>query len=133
MHYTGSLPALQSLLQQTGQLEAVEGDPGGKQVLRAFGAVDLVLEPRLVTLEWIASPCNDMFADAVLSAVLQVKWSFLPPNFRPSSLFIDSIILASPCISGRVTGESQVSSLLDCNGRDALQGVFDRATARHVW
>jgi hypothetical protein len=29
----------------------------------------------MVTLEWIASPCNDMFADAVLSAVLQVKHS----------------------------------------------------------
>ena len=31
------------------------------------------MEPKCVTLEWIASPCNDMFADAVLSAVLQVS------------------------------------------------------------
>ena len=30
-----------------------------------------------VTLEWIASPCNDMFADAVLSAVLQVVTSWI--------------------------------------------------------
>jgi hypothetical protein len=29
----------------------------------------------MVTLEWIASPCNDMFADAVLSAVLQVPYT----------------------------------------------------------
>ena len=43
---------------------------------RAFGAIDVIYEPRMVTLEWIASPCNDMFADAVLSAVLQVPQDF---------------------------------------------------------
>ena len=39
---------------------------------------DIIYEPRMVTLEWIASPCNDMFADAVLSAVLQVGAPLLP-------------------------------------------------------
>ncbi len=42
---------------------------------------DIIYEPRMVTLEWIASPCNDMFADAVLSAVLQVqytRWYLVP-------------------------------------------------------
>ena len=27
----------------------------------------------MVTIEWVASPVNDTYADAVLSAVLQVK------------------------------------------------------------
>lgn len=43
------------------------------QIFRAFGSIDIIVEPKMITLEWIASPCNDMFADAVLSAVLQVK------------------------------------------------------------
>ncbi len=42
------------------------------QVIRAFGAVDVVHDKRMVTIEWVASPVNDMYADAVLSAILQV-------------------------------------------------------------
>ena len=63
-----------------GEVETVEGEGVGgdkKQIIRAFGAIDIIYEPRMVTLEWIASPCNDMFADAVLSAVLQVDRDML--------------------------------------------------------
>ena len=42
------------------------------KVIRAFGAVDVVHDKRMVTIEWVASPVNDMYADAVLSAILQV-------------------------------------------------------------
>ena len=42
------------------------------RVLRAFGAVDLVVDKKMVVLEWVASPINDMYADGVLCAVLQV-------------------------------------------------------------
>jgi len=117
VHYTGSLPALQSLLQQTGQLEAVEGDPGGKQVLRAFGAVDLVLEPRLVTLEWIASPCNDMFADAVLSAVLQAE-SLESPKYLPSSTAMDEMHYK----------ECLIELLQDMFGEESVPKIFSGDT-----
>ena len=39
----------------------------------------------MVTLEWIASPCNDMFADAVLSAVLQAESLDSPKHLPPSN------------------------------------------------
>jgi len=63
--------------------EGVGGDK--KQIIRAFGAIDIIYEPRMVTLEWIASPCNDMFADAVLSAVLQAETLDSPKYLPPSN------------------------------------------------
>ena len=64
-----------------GSVEVLEDHPA-KKVIRAFGAVDVVYERRMVTLEWVASPVNDMYADAILCALLQVPslhfqlWSF---------------------------------------------------------
>ena len=73
IHYSGSPQLLAHILQQTaGEVETVAAESEHKRIIRAFGCVDIILETRLVTLEWIASPCNDMFADAVLSAILQV-------------------------------------------------------------
>ena len=40
--------------QVSGEVEVVEDN----RVLRAFKAVDLVVERRMVTLEWVASPVN---------------------------------------------------------------------------
>jgi len=67
VHYSGDLALLQTVLQNTaGECEVVQE---GK-VIRAFGAVDIIQEQSMLTLEWIASPTADMFADAVLSAIL---------------------------------------------------------------
>jgi len=44
----------------------------------------------MVTLEWIASPCNDMFADAVLSAVLQAE-SMDSPAYLPPPAKVDKM------------------------------------------
>ena len=43
--------------QVSGEVEVVEEN----RVLRAFKAVDLVVERRMVTLEWVASPVNGKF------------------------------------------------------------------------
>ncbi len=56
-----------------------------KKVIRAFGSVDIVCEKRMVTLEWIASPINDMYADAVLAAVLQAE-AIEAPKYIPSKV-----------------------------------------------
>ena len=55
-----------------GSVEVLEEAAAAKKVIRAFGAVDVVYERRMVTLEWVASPVNDMYADAILCALLQV-------------------------------------------------------------
>ena len=38
----------------------------------------------MVTLEWIASPVNDMYADAVLCAILQAESMESTPSYVPS-------------------------------------------------
>ena len=58
--------------QISGEVEIVEEN----RVMRAFGAIDVVVDKKMVTLEWVASPVNDMYADGVLCAVLQVGDKF---------------------------------------------------------
>merc|ERR1719221_1605171 len=74
IHYTGSLQVLQYVLQQTaGEVKIVEteGDPVKKKtILRAFDSIDIIHEPRLLTLEWVASPCNDMFGEDSVPKIL---------------------------------------------------------------
>ena len=61
-----------------------------QKIIRAFDSIDIVVEKRMVTLEWVASPINDMYADAVLSAVLQAD-SIDTPKYIPSSAKVDKI------------------------------------------
>ena len=49
--------------QVSGEVEVVEEN----RVLRAFKAVDLVVERRMVTLEWVASPVNGKFSFLCIS------------------------------------------------------------------
>merc|ERR1712029_459436 len=89
IHYSGSPQLLQHILQQTaGEVETVTGEGDNKIIIRAFGSIDIILEPRMVTLEWIASPCNDMFADAVLSAILQAE-ALESPKYFPQITYKD--------------------------------------------
>jgi len=98
VHYGGSLQLLQYMVQQlAGETETVEEDKNKIKIIRAFGAIDIVYEPRMVTLEWIASPCNDMFADAVLSAILQAESvetpRYLPPNPKVDKLHFKECLI----------------------------------------
>lgn len=91
IHYGGSLAMLQHILQQTaGEVETVAAETENKKIIRAFGSIDIIWEPRMVTLEWIASPCNDMFADAVLSTILQAE-AVDNPKYFPSVSVMDDV------------------------------------------
>ena len=82
IYFSGSFDLLRFMVAQvSGEVEVVEE---GK-VLRAFKAIDIVVDRRMVTLEWVASPVNDMYADAVLCAVLQAE-SMDAPSYIPSSM-----------------------------------------------
>ena len=76
--------------QLSGEVEVVQ-ESGDKKVIRAFGAIDIVLERRMVTLEWVASPVNDMYADAILCAILQAESMESPPSYIPSASKVDKI------------------------------------------
>ncbi len=94
------------------QVETVETDEE-KKVIRAFGSVDIVCEKRMVTLEWIASPINDMYADAVLSAVLQAE-TIETPRYIPASARVDKIHFK----------ECLIEMLQDMFGEDSVPKTF---------
>ncbi|KAK6304207.1 hypothetical protein J4Q44_G00247930 [Coregonus suidteri] len=56
--------------------EHSETDPGHPihwTTLKIFNNITLVHEAGMVTLEWIANPLNDMYADAVTTFVLEIQ------------------------------------------------------------
>jgi len=90
IYYNGSFNLLQYMVSQiSGDIHTVESG-AEKKIIRAFDSIDVVVEKRMVTLEWVASPINDMYADAVLSAVLQAD-SIDTPKYIPSSAKVDKI------------------------------------------
>ncbi|XP_068609539.1 cleavage and polyadenylation specificity factor subunit 3 [Brachionichthys hirsutus] len=70
--YSGPISLLVSQLRSlTGDVEQVEG--ASKITVRIFKSVTLVHDGGVVTLEWTASPLNDMYADVVTTVVLEVQ------------------------------------------------------------
>ncbi|CAH0394985.1 unnamed protein product [Bemisia tabaci] len=70
VHFSGSFSTLKYLV---GHLAGPVEESVTEEKLRAFDCIDLTLDKKVVTLEWVASPVNDMFADAALAAVLQAE------------------------------------------------------------
>ncbi|CAH3014813.1 unnamed protein product [Porites evermanni] len=63
---------LQCLENLAGEVEQLTLQ-GGKLALKVFKAITIIQEKRSVTVEWVANPVNDMYADAVLAVILQVE------------------------------------------------------------
>ncbi|XP_076048104.1 cleavage and polyadenylation specificity factor 73 [Oratosquilla oratoria] len=74
VHYTSSWYLLHYLLSSMyGDVEVVIGDSTDNQSLRVFDAVTVTHEAPLVVLEWVASPSNDMYADAIMKVILKTQ------------------------------------------------------------
>lgn len=71
------------LIQLAKEVEVLESKNKDKRVIRVFGVVDVVYEKGLVTVEWLASPVNDMYADAALTSILQADSIDVHPNEFP--------------------------------------------------
>ncbi|XP_028296270.1 cleavage and polyadenylation specificity factor subunit 3 isoform X2 [Gouania willdenowi] len=70
--FTGPISVLVSQLRSlTGEVEQMESTE--KISVRVFRNITLVHEAGMVLLEWVSSPLNDMFADAVATVVLEVQ------------------------------------------------------------
>lgn len=81
VHFSGSPVVLRYLIQQlAGTLDIIEGD----RKMRAFDAIDIIFENKVVTIEWLANPVNDMYADAVLTAILQAE--VIDPPKKPMNM-----------------------------------------------
>lgn len=71
--YTGTLALLQFYLNQlAGDVERLDS-PKDKTVLRVFKTINVILEYKLVIIEWSSNPVTDMYADAVVTVVLRAE------------------------------------------------------------
>ncbi|KAK6626585.1 Cleavage and polyadenylation specificity factor 73 [Polyplax serrata] len=67
VYYSGQMSILKYLLNQScGPVEVVDD-----KKLKVFKNINITIESKIITLEWIASPVNDMYANAIVSAILQ--------------------------------------------------------------
>ncbi|KAK8719692.1 hypothetical protein OTU49_013855 [Cherax quadricarinatus] len=74
IHYTGSWQLLHYLLASMyGSVEVILSDNSENKSLRIFDTITIVEEPPVVVLEWVASPTNDMYADAVMKVILKAQ------------------------------------------------------------
>ncbi|NP_001088278.1 cleavage and polyadenylation specific factor 3 L homeolog [Xenopus laevis] len=70
--FTGPFNLLFCQLQQlTGDVEEIEVNE--KDALRVFKAVTVVKDADVVYLEWVANPANDMYADTVITVILELQ------------------------------------------------------------
>ncbi|XP_075236661.1 cleavage and polyadenylation specificity factor 73 [Lycorma delicatula] len=69
VYFSGSQNVLKHLLfQLSGAVQSVDD-----KKMKVFGCIDLTFENKMVTLEWLATPVNDMYADAIVTAILQAE------------------------------------------------------------
>lgn len=74
VHYSGSWQLLHYLLASMyGNIEVVLEEEKDHRSLRIFGAITLIYQSPVVVLEWVASPANDMYADAIMKVVLKAQ------------------------------------------------------------
>lgn len=71
--YTGPISLLQYYLNQlSGDIETSETQKE-KTIIKVFKSVNVIVEHKLVTIEWLSNPVTDMYADAVMTVVLQAE------------------------------------------------------------
>jgi len=110
IHFSGGLPVLRHLLTQvSGNVELLE-----EKKLRVFQNVELTLDNKIVTLEWIANPVNDMYADTVLAAVLQAEMLDTTPSFFPIQSKMDRMHFK----------ECLIEMLQEMFGEDSVPKIF---------
>ncbi|CAL8088600.1 unnamed protein product [Orchesella dallaii] len=113
--FSGSFDLLHHMLVQLAkEVEVMESKGKEKRVIRVFDVIDVVYEKGLVTVEWVASPVNDMFADAALTAILQADSIEVHPNDfpPPPDTNLDHI---KECV---------IDTLLDMFGQDCVPKTF---------
>lgn len=70
--WNSSLVTLQLLLDRiggNGTVQILEDE----RKLRAFNCIDLLVEGKIIIMEWQATPVNDMYADTVLASIMQTE------------------------------------------------------------
>ncbi|KAI4469267.1 cleavage and polyadenylation specificity factor family member [Holotrichia oblita] len=116
IHYGGSLSVLRHLITQVaGIIETIEGD----KKMRAFNAIEISVENKIISLEWVANPVNDMYADAIVAAVLQADLLDTPIKSSTVNAKIDRMHFKANFIY-----ECLIEMLQDMFGEDSVPKIF---------
>ncbi|XP_063907199.1 cleavage and polyadenylation specificity factor 73-like [Zophobas morio] len=111
IHYSGNMGVLRHFITQVaGLLEPIAGD----KKVRAFKAIDITIENKIITLEWIANPVNDMYADAIVAAILQADLLDTPIKHLSTSVKVDRMHFK----------ECLIEMLQDMFGEDSVPKMF---------
>lgn len=110
VYFSASLPVLKHLLTQiAGSLEIVDD-----KKLRVFKNVDVTIDGKIVTMEWMATPVNDMYADSVLTAILQAEIMDQSPKILPAPTKMDRMHFK----------ECLIEMLQEMFGEDSVPKIF---------
>ncbi|EFN66769.1 Cleavage and polyadenylation specificity factor subunit 3 [Camponotus floridanus] len=110
VYFSASLPVLKHLLTQiAGNLEVVDD-----KKLRVFKNVDVTIDGKIVTMEWVATPVNDMYADSVLTAILQAEIMDQSPKILPAPTKMDRMHFK----------ECLIEMLQEMFGEDSVPKIF---------
>nr|XP_022905730.1 cleavage and polyadenylation specificity factor 73 [Onthophagus taurus] len=111
LHYSGSIVVLRHFITQVaGLVETLEGD----KKMRAFNAVDISYDNKIISLEWVANPTNDMYADALVAAILQADLLDAPIKSSSISAKVDRMHFK----------ECLIEMLQDMFGEDSVPKMF---------
>ncbi|KAH3884824.1 hypothetical protein DPMN_008809, partial [Dreissena polymorpha] len=89
VRYTGPVSLLQYYLTQlSGDLESQPAQRD-RTVLRVFKSVNVIVEHKLVIIEWVSNPVTDMYADSVVTVVLQAENDPLRQKGVPQAVKVD--------------------------------------------
>ncbi|KAK0071381.1 hypothetical protein PV325_013022 [Microctonus aethiopoides] len=110
IHFHGSVSVLKHLLTQIdGDLDIIDD-----KKMRVLKNVDVTIEGKVVTMEWIGTPVNDMYADSVLVALLQADMMMDPAELPTEPTKMDRIHFK----------ECLVETLQDMFGEDSVPKIF---------
>ncbi|KAJ8298579.1 hypothetical protein KUTeg_022639 [Tegillarca granosa] len=119
--YTGTLPLLKYYLSQlSADIEQIEIND--RVALRVFKSVNVIIEPKMAVIEWVANPVTDMYADSVITVVLRAETDPMPQRTVPPALVVDK---------GHVQ-ECMLEMLADMFGTDGINKLIkgDKMTLR---
>ncbi|CAH0695595.1 unnamed protein product [Spodoptera exigua] len=109
IHYSGSLGLLRHVVMQlAGAIDFLS-----ETRWRVYSCVDLTLENNMITLEWVAQPVSDMFADALVAGILSAS-ALAAPRHLPLAPKLDRMHFK----------ECVIEMLQEMFGDDAVPKMF---------
>lgn len=69
IHYAGNLSLLKHILTQVaGTIDVIE-----ENKWKLYNCIDMTIENKIITIEWVAQPVTDMYADAIVAATMNAS------------------------------------------------------------